>query len=118
MMVDLRTVCLLVFLIVLLVEFSTKAQGHEWYDKECCSDKDCAPVTKLSRAPNNKGWIMSTKYASNVFVPDSMRPDKSRASKDSKVHLCVMNLAEHNNPYTSQVDDKQLPRCVYWPSGV
>jgi hypothetical protein len=106
-MSDLKLIGLILLAIGIILYVAQPAKAHEWYDKACCKKQDCAPVTQMKRSPNNRGWIMSTKHAYNVFVPDDLATKKRRASQDSQVHLCIDKIFG------------SLPwaRCVYWPVG-
>ncbi len=41
--------CIIVALaLFIVVAFSRPARSHSWYDADCCSDRDCEPVTAIS----------------------------------------------------------------------
>lgn len=88
--------------------------AHEWYHLYCCNNKDCAEVTEMKKDPTRPGWLMTTKHAKDVFVPFNFSADRSYASEDGKVHLCVGRHDEFHHP-DGRPTDKFHPRCVYWP---
>lgn len=73
---------------------------HSWYDYDCCSDNDCAPV--ISKVNTGKDWLITTKHGT-VAVPYNQA---KRPSQDDEEHLCF------------RIDgDKVFIYCYYVPSG-
>jgi hypothetical protein len=89
-------------IILLSAPAITDALAHSWYDPECCSERDCAPVTTTEQV--NGGAMMTTEHGT-VFVPNSYKP--MRISQDGKWHVCMTTL------YTGE---KKL-LCVYGAAG-
>lgn len=61
--------------------------GHEWYDGDCCSEEDCAPVTKIEKSNDPNTDIMTTRNGTYMIRKNgghSVRP-----SKDSEFHVCA-----------------------------
>lgn len=79
------------FLVIAFTVIATpKVESHEWYDKVCCHNKDCAPVTK-SWVSQEGIWMVQTKFGSGavergitIFKP----------SRDTKMHACIIHGAE------------------------
>jgi len=89
--------------------------SHNWYDKWCCNEKDCAPVTKMIRHKSGNGWIMTSKHGS-AFVPDDPNQVRMLPSQDSNVHLCLGNFEQHPYSYDDKAKESSgYARCVYWP---
>jgi len=86
-----------------LVAASTAAHAHDWYPRECCSDKDCAPALSVQNAPG--GWWVTTIHGA-VFVPaDFTRLE----SKDNRVHACMRPR------WPAGAEPKMKLICVFFP---
>jgi len=68
------------------------AGAHDWYDRDCCHNLDCAPVDKAESSgyatafsfwPN--GMTVTTRVGT-VFVPEDF---PRRQSKDGRIHVCM-----------------------------
>lgn len=71
--------------LILFFSFYTSALAHSWYDKECCSDQDCAPVDKT--VYNEDGSLTVTSKYGTVTIPEGF---PRKASKDEKDHVCIL----------------------------
>lgn len=81
---------LLPSLLISAVMFNVPAAlAHSWYPWECCHDFDCAPVDKVQSAPELDGVIVTSKVGT-ALVPASF---PKRASKDSRMHICLRKEA-------------------------
>lgn len=92
-----------IILVVMATPALTHSDGHMEYDKECCSDRDCAPVDRVQSTP--EGDVMTSKFGT-VLVPRNVReetPWKVKKSKDSRYHVCI-----------SETTKGLL--CVYYPA--
>jgi len=69
-----------VMLIAGITLLPTSAKAHSWYDHDCCSDKDCAPVNEIKEGPGGytlpNGDLM--KYGDG----------RIRQSVDNQFHWC------------------------------
>lgn len=92
-------------LMIALAGFSlamaVRAKAHSWYDPECCSGMDCAPVEKVEVMPTSAIASMlvppaqasppSIMFVTTVHgtaqVPHNM---KFRESKDARMHACII----------------------------
>lgn len=87
--------CVLTFLLAVAV---TRVLAHDWYDMECCSGMDCAPVDStafVSESPVYQSLVpmpasppqlvVTTKHGTAV-VPANM---PRRESKDHRMHACI-----------------------------
>ena len=78
------------------------ALAHDFYDRECCSNMDCAPVEKVEVLPSSaiasmlvppanasppSIMFVTTKHGT-VQVPHNM---KFRESKDARMHACIIH---------------------------
>jgi hypothetical protein len=61
-------------------------RGHSFYDPECCSEKDCAPVEEGTIQEEPAGF---TVRATGEFIPRDS--SKVRMSPDGKWHRCSWN---------------------------
>lgn len=79
-------------LVVLMIPTATLA--HDWYDYDCCSDKDCGPIDESRVTQDKDGFLVDGKFR---FPKDKIRP-----SQDGRFHFC-------QNPHTG------TPLCLYIP---
>jgi hypothetical protein len=74
---------------MLLIAVVSAAEGHSWYDKNCCHDKDCHPVPCEEIEKIRDGWFWrdaATKQ--RHWFPH----DRLKASHDDACHVCVSPL--------------------------
>lgn len=83
-----------VFSIFLLL--CTSASAHDFYDRECCSNRDCAPVASWRVKPLVDGW-----HVDRTDVVPYLSP-KVRSAPDGKYHIC-------RNPFSKKL------LCIYVP---
>ena len=65
------------------------AQAHSWYPPECCHDRDCAPVEKVTwlvPVDGGKPRIIVRSKKGTAVIPRDMMP---RDSKDDRMHVCI-----------------------------
>jgi hypothetical protein len=96
---------------------ATPARAHSFYDPECCSDKDCAPIdSKLVRITDS-GYVVTVgpgqhpmvKHAPVSFV---IPYHTARESPDGRYHVCITE--QHVSPDgTAQFGASML--CFYRP---
>jgi len=72
------------------VHHSSDGSTVSWYPRECCSDGDCHPVSRI-RAWSD-GLLMTTEDGTTLFVSAS---NSRRPSRDSRWHVC---FGAHENP--------------------
>jgi len=82
--------CLIVALGLLIVVVLAKpARSHSWYDADCCSDRDCEPVSAITfvAADTNSVPVMvvTTSFGTKPVTAET----KIRESKDSRMHACI-----------------------------
>lgn len=94
--------------ILIFVVLSGSAYPHSFYETQCCSDKDCAPVSKIENHPD--GDLMTSEHGT-VLVTKNIDSWKRRKSQDDKYHVC-MRTASGSEP---QYNGKHLI-CVYYPA--
>lgn len=103
--VTILIISMIFFVIIIASTLSfliTNAHSHEWYDKECCSEQDCAPVLSLSK--NSDGSMNLTSKHGTVNIPKEF---SKRPSRDNQEHIC-MRPSEYGDMY---------PICYYVPMG-
>ncbi len=73
-----------------LVWIASPADAHDWYDGDCCSDRDCHPVADgividtQDGGVDVKGFIQSGGFIQHL-APSSTR---LRWSLDTRDHIC------------------------------
>lgn len=85
--------------LVLLMLLSTPARAHDFYEYDCCSDRDCAPVDRATVVEGPNGYEVPS-LGLTVPYGDS----RHRVSQDGDYHLCV-------SPNTGRL------LCIYAPLG-
>jgi len=78
-----RTQAIAAALIAALV---TTTDGHSWYTKECCHDKDCHPVPCEEIEKIADGWQWRDKATKQRYW---FPHDRLHASHDQACHVCV-----------------------------
>lgn len=73
-----------IFLATLFV--SGSALAHSWYPKECCDDRDCAPV--ISKVLLENGDYEVTTKIGKALLPKNFKA--FGASEDNAEHACMM----------------------------
>lgn len=82
--------CVIVGLALLIVFFLARpAKSHSWYDPDCCSDRDCEPVSTISFVASDPNsvpvMVVTTSFGTKPVTPQT----KIRESKDSRMHACI-----------------------------
>jgi hypothetical protein len=93
----LRWLAYIVATIVVLAALVDYAYSHSWYDKYCCSERDCGPV--LGAEYGDGGLRVETAPGVWMSVPAGMQ---LRPSGDQNWHICIMQGSV---------------RCIYAPAG-
>lgn len=77
------------FVVLLIVLcFSLPARAHDWYDKDCCHNKDCAPITKIEQS--GSGLEITTTMSNSLGLTGVVTKYTSfRLSKDKEEHACI-----------------------------
>ena len=119
------TLCWRAFLVVAAAALITgwvlvvKVMAHSFYDIECCSAMDCAPVDRVEIVPSQHAitsmlappafaspsiMIVTTKHGT-VAVPADV---KHRASPDAQMHVCMRKGS----------DGAMRLICIYMPPSI
>lgn len=101
-----------IFLATLLI--SGSAIAHDWYPKECCNDKDCAPVLKKVLTETGE-YEITTKIGTALLPKDFQR---FGASEDEQEHACMLpnHIADQ---WEEQTPDKYSHSMIcYFVPGV
>ncbi len=61
---------------------ASQAAAHSWYDYDCCSDRDCKPISKDDVKATDNGWRI---LATNEVIPYT----SVRRSPDGRFHRCT-----------------------------
>lgn len=84
--------------LVWLALMCVPAYGHSWYDYDCCSDNDCAPLADGAVIEGSGGYDV-TMNGKRYAVPYG--DARIRASADNQFHACEY--------------PKDTLRCLYTP---
>jgi hypothetical protein len=78
-----RQLLLVVFL------FATPASAHEWFDSDCCSDRDCrvVPSGTITELPDGSGWRVRG-FSEKIGRSDP----RARPSKNGQEAVCSASL--------------------------
>jgi hypothetical protein len=71
-----------------MLSFAAEARAHQWYPRECCSERDCAPADTVVRRPD--GSYLVTSRGMTVVIPADY--DRWRPSPDARIHVCIRRL--------------------------
>lgn len=82
---------------LLFIVFTSKIQAHSWYDKDCCSDKDCSEV--IDKQDDGHGNLILTSKHGTVLVSPAF---PRKPSQDENEHICIVG---------------KLLLCYYVPGG-
>ena len=87
---DPRGWCIIAALAVLIVvALSRPARSHSWYDPDCCSDRDCEPVTAISFVASDSTspptMLVTTSFGTKPVTAET----RIRESKDGRMHACI-----------------------------
>ncbi|MBX9588216.1 MAG: hypothetical protein K2X43_02855 [Hyphomonadaceae bacterium] len=82
--------CVIVALaLVVVVVLARPARSHSWYDPDCCSDRDCEPVSAITFVASDPGavpvMVVTTSFGTKPVTSNT----KIRESKDSRMHACI-----------------------------
>ena len=92
-------------LLIFIALSNSKAHSHEWYDKECCSDKDCAPVEEIKFLTDKEGRATVSVKTKHGYAEGQLKHITIRPSKDDEYHACLV------------VYHAAVIRCLYVPAG-
>ena len=106
-------------LLAMLIVASSPALSQEhdhhradhWYDLDCCSLEDCAPINSRQSVAIVEGGVrvISKDHGIDQIVP--FGDERLRASLDSEWHICIIGTsAQPDFTYESNI-----LRCVYMP---
>lgn len=75
--------------LLVVVTLSRPARSHSWYDPDCCSDRDCEPVSGVSFVASDPTslpvMVVTTSFGTKPVTPQT----KIRESKDNRMHACI-----------------------------
>ena len=68
--------CVIVGLALLIVFFLARpAKSHSWYDPDCCSDRDCEPVSTISFVASDPSsvpvMVVTTSFGTKPLTPQT-----------------------------------------------
>jgi hypothetical protein len=75
--------------LLIVVALSRPVGSHSWYDADCCSDRDCEPVSAVSFVASDPKsapvMVVTTSFGTKPVTPET----KIRESKDGRMHACI-----------------------------
>jgi hypothetical protein len=85
---------------------SSPVSAHEWYPKECCSQRDCIPADRLTL--DDRGDRIVLVGSRRIWVSKYVSP---RPSPDGRVHICVREV-------NGELDGSLFPMtiCLFIPA--
>lgn len=92
-----------------LLLVASPAVAHEFYEKDCCDDKDCRPAVEGDVRETTEGYVIDSM---KITVPYGDK--RLRYSPDGKFHVCPFSAIGigTGSAITSRLDT----RCLYVPS--
>jgi hypothetical protein len=83
----------------------THALAHSWYPWECCSERDCFPISipRSEIARTETGWFLKKERITIPF-------DAVRSSPDGQFHICRTEAGEG-----TLITPHGKPPCLWVP---
>lgn len=99
---------------LILMLLASPVMGHSFYDPECCSDKDCAPVDQSFFQPKAEGWLVTIPEGGHPYAGSGVQAfymyddPRIRISEDGDFHACIIPALPESSstPYLA---------CIYIP---
>ena len=91
---NIATTIFMIMIIIASIINSSSAKSHSWYDPQCCSDTDCAPIIKPLEYLDNGEILATTEIGTTIIPADAKR----LPSQDDKVHVCMSKIAKGFTP--------------------
>lgn len=82
------------------------AEAHDWYEKDCCHDRDCAPLADGSIVETKHGFIVPS---GELILYGDFRLKQSR---DYRFHWCRLAGEGGRHPQ----ERVTMTLCLYVPS--
>lgn len=95
-----------VFLLSLLL-LSQPSLAHDWYPLECCSEKDCEPMSATDLERDGDEWILPN--------GERIHNDFARESRDHQFHWC--RYIYHDDTRSPVIRPFNRPICFFVPTG-
>jgi hypothetical protein len=106
---------------------ATVALAHSWYEPDCCSDRDCAPVDGKYIELTPLGHVLRLPPGSHPMLKNATRTIQyivpngtSRPSRDQQYHVCLGAIVRvvpepvPQKPKEPSVDELEV-KCLYIP---
>lgn len=88
--------------ILMLVFGVTKANSHDWYPLECCSEKDCAPIPETDVEVTPQGYLIKS-------TGERIPYKAARTAPDGQYHVC------RYTPSSPIIQPVARPPCFWAP---
>ena len=87
------------------------AFAHDWYDQDCCNNRDCREAHPDEVVERDGGYWIESSQEHFAYDNPRVRP----MSPDGKYHVCQWKEVRHYGQNFSTVG-KVYTRCLYTPS--
>jgi hypothetical protein len=84
-----RQRCLAALTLLSVIFLAGPALTHSWYDPDCCSDRDCEPVSAVTFVASNPGSVPVMVVTTSFGTKPVTARTKIRESRDSRMHACI-----------------------------
>jgi hypothetical protein len=81
--------CLAALALLSVLFLAGPALTHSWYDPDCCSDRDCEPVSSVGFVASTPGAVPVMVVTTSFGTKPVTARTKVRESKDSRMHACI-----------------------------
>jgi hypothetical protein len=91
-----------VLLLFAFVAFTAELHSHEWYDYDCCDNRDCYPLPEdavLEELPNGSWSAAWISPKSGKLIKGIVSPQNVRDTQNHQLHGCETSYGD--------------PRCLY-----
>jgi len=72
----------------LLLALPIPANSHEWYGRECCSDRDCEPIPSEAVDVTPRGYRVRYTTMQGNKIDQMVQRSRIRPSQDGGYHAC------------------------------
>ena len=113
--------CLAVIPAMLLAVSATSVAAHSWYDADCCSAKDCAPIPAQTVVITVDGYTVTLNPGDHFLATKPLTAffphgdDNLRPSADGDWHACVIPKSNPGGWYTPGPQSEEYIKCLYVP---
>ena len=95
--------------------------AHSWYDPDCCSAKDCAPIPAATVTITGDGYTVTLNPGDHFLATKPLTAffahgdENLRPSADGDWHACVIPKSNPGDWYTPGPQSEEYIKCLYVP---